>query len=44
MEPHGQNPWFPRDASKGQTSRTKGPIHPRVESVALLVRDREKRP
>jgi hypothetical protein len=40
MEPHGQSPWFPRDAHKGRTSRTRGPIHPRVEPVVLLVRDR----
>jgi hypothetical protein len=25
---------------KGRTSRTRGPIHPRVEPVVLLVRDR----
>jgi len=30
MEPHGQSPWFPRDTHKGRTSRTRGPIHPRV--------------
>ena len=40
MEPHGQSPWFPRDVHKGRTSRTRGPIHPRVEPVVLLVRDR----
>jgi hypothetical protein len=40
MEPHGQSPWFPRNAHKGRTSRTRGPIHPRVEPVVLLVRDR----
>ena len=40
MEPHGQSPWFPRDAHKGRTSRTRGPIHTRVEPVVLLVRDR----
>jgi hypothetical protein len=40
MEPHGQSPWFPRDAHKGRTSRTRGPIHPRAEPVVLLVRDR----
>jgi hypothetical protein len=40
MEPHGQSPWLPRNAHKGRTSRTRGPIHPRVEPVVLLVRDR----
>ena len=40
MEPHGQSPWFLRNAHKGRTSRTRGPIHPRVEPVVLLVRDR----
>jgi hypothetical protein len=40
MEPHGQSLWFPRDAHKGRTSRTRGPIHPRVEPVVLSVRDR----
>ena len=40
MEPHGQSPWFPRNAHKGRTSRTRGPIHPRVEPVVFLVRDR----
>ena len=39
MEPHGQSPWVHRDAHKGQTSRIRGPIHPRVERVVLLVRD-----
>jgi hypothetical protein len=33
MEPHGQSPWYPRDANKGRTSRTRGPIHPRVEPL-----------
>ncbi len=40
VEPHGQSPLFPRDAHKGRTSRTRGPIHPRVEPVVLLVWDR----
>jgi hypothetical protein len=42
MEPHGQSPRFPRNAHKGRTSRTRGPIHPRVEPVVLLVRDRSR--
>jgi hypothetical protein len=33
MEPHGQSPWFPRNTHKGRTSRTRGPIHPRVEPL-----------
>src|SRR4030042_1941022 len=41
MEPHGESPWFLRNAHKGRTSRTRGPIHPRVEPVVLLVRDRD---
>ena len=40
MEPHGQSPWYARDVHKGRTSRTRGPIHRRVEPVVLLVRDR----
>jgi len=40
MEPHGQSLWFPRDAHKGRTSRTRGLIRSRVETVVLLVRDR----
>ena len=40
MESHGQTPWFPRNARKGRTSRTRGPIHTLVETVVLLVRDR----
>jgi len=40
MELHGQSQWFHRDVHKGRTSRIKGPIHPRVERVVLLVRDR----
>jgi hypothetical protein len=43
MEPHRQSPWYPRDAHKGRTSRTRGPIHPRVEPVVLLVRDRKQK-
>ena len=43
MEPHGQSPWYPGDTHKGRTSRTRGPIHPRVEPVVLLVRDRDER-
>ena len=39
MEPRGQSPWFLKNAHKGRTSRTRGPIHPRVEPVVLLVRD-----
>jgi hypothetical protein len=38
--PTGRQAWFARDAPKGRTSRTRGPIHPRVEPVVLLVRDR----
>jgi len=41
MEPHGQSPWFPKNAPRGRTSRTRGPIHPRVDPVVLLARDRE---
>ena len=43
MEPHGQSPWFHRDAHKGRTSRIRGPIHLRVERVVLLVPDRRVR-
>jgi hypothetical protein len=39
MEPHGQSPWFPRDAPQGANIPYQGPIHPRVEPVVLLVRD-----
>jgi len=42
MEAHGQSLWFPRDARKGQTSRTRGPIQSRVEPMVLLVRDRKR--
>jgi hypothetical protein len=44
MEPHGQSPWFPKDAHKGRTSRTRGPNHPQVEPVVLLVRERRNDP
>jgi hypothetical protein len=44
MEPHRQSPWFPGDAHEGRTSRTRGPIHPWVEPVVLLVRDRFTHP
>jgi integrase/recombinase XerD len=32
-------PWFPKDAHKGRTSCTRGPFHPQIEPVVLLVRD-----
>jgi hypothetical protein len=45
VEPHGQSPAFGGVPKKrpagGRTSRTRGPIHPRVEPVVLLVQDRK---
>jgi len=42
MEPHGQNPWFPKDAPQGANIPYQRTNSSTGEPVVLLVRDRRK--